>query len=50
MRRSSLVRLVVLALIWGSASSGIKLALRSFLAGQIVVVRNWPWALVLYAF
>jgi len=50
MRRSSLVRLVVLALIWGSSFLWIKLALRSFSPGEIVVVRLALGALVLYAF
>ena len=50
MRRSSLVRLVALALIWGSSFLWIKLALRSLSPDEIVVVRLALGALVLYAF
>src|SRR3984893_8161710 len=50
MRRSSLVRLVALALIWGSSFLWIKLSLRSLSRGEIVVVRLALGALVLYAF
>ena len=50
MRRSSLIRLIVLALIWGSSFLWIKLALRSLSPGEIVVVRLALGALVLYAF
>jgi hypothetical protein len=49
MRRSSLVRLVALALIWGSSFLWIKLALRSFSPGEIVVVRMGLGTLVLSA-
>jgi drug/metabolite transporter (DMT)-like permease len=50
MRRSSLVRLVALALIWGSSFLWIKLALRSFSPGEIVVIRLALGTLVLCAF
>lgn len=49
MRRSSLVLLVALALIWGSSFLWIKLALRSFSPGEIVVVRLALGALALTA-
>src|SRR5713226_3704115 len=48
MRRASLLRLVGLALIWGSSFLWIKLALRSLSPGEVVAVRLALGALVLY--
>ncbi|MBE1486482.1 DMT family transporter [Plantactinospora soyae] len=49
MRRGSLVRLALLALLWGSGFLWIKLALRGFTPVQIVFVRLALGALVLMA-
>jgi len=49
MRRGSLVRLAVLALLWGSGFLWIKLALRGFTPVQIVFVRLALGAVVLMA-